>query len=327
MNTKFYIDKLKNILKKLKMKVNPQPSIELKTASYWDNRYGEKTSRHYKIRSWAESNYILSNYINPLISGIPNKGWFEWSAENYLRDKPYKRALVMGCGCGNIERHAHELALFEHIDAFDISKTAIQEAIKQSRKYGYFHKVNYNCQNFIGVSLPQDTYNVIYMDMTLHHVEELEVLLEKIKKAKKKDVYFILHEYVGPNRFQWSDVQIEHGNRILNLLPENLRIDCDTGKVKVEFNKPLLSQMIVNDPSEAIRSADILKLIYSEFEVIDRRDYGGTILHPLLNNIIHNFHPESIPEHAKTLNLLFQEEQKLLKNGTLQSDFALFVLK
>lgn len=224
MNYKNYIIELNNIFKKLKIRVNAQTLFKSKTASYWSHCYKEKSLKHYKIRSWTESNYILSNYINPLISGNPNKGWFEWTTENYLQvqEKPYKRALVLGCGCGNIERHAFILGLFEHIDAFDISKTAIQEAIKQSREYEYFHKVSYRCQNFLSVNIPHGTNDVVYMDMTLHHVKELEFLLEMIKNAKKKDAYFILHEYVGPDRFQRNDVQIEHGNRILNLLPENL---------------------------------------------------------------------------------------------------------
>jgi SAM-dependent methyltransferase len=322
-----FTGKVKSIVKAFKTILRGRSLFEMRTSSHWDDRYREKTSSQYKIRSWAESGYVLSHYIHPLISGSPDRGWFVWTAENFLQDKPYERALVLGCGCGNVERHAHILDLFEHFDAYDISKAAIQEAVRQSRKEEYSQRVIYRCENFIQTEFPAGAYDAVYMDMTLHHVKELERLLDKIRKTKKREACFILHEYIGPNRFQWSDVQIEEGNRILNLLPENLRVDYDTGEIKRKFERPLLSQMIMNDPSEAIRSADIVNLVSSEFEQLARRDYGGTVLHPLLHNIIHNFRPESVPEHAEALDMLFEEEQKLIKKGVLQSDFALFVLR
>ncbi len=68
-------------------------------------------------------------------------------------------------------------------------------------------------------------------------------------------------------------------------------------------------------------------LVSFYFDCVEKRDYGGTILQPLLGNIIHNFAPENVAKHADFLDLLFEEEQKLIKNGILQSNFTVLVLK
>ncbi len=315
------------IKQKFKDLFNLYNSFQKTVTSHWNTQYEQRLSTEYVIRDWTESKYVLNNYIHPLISTNPHEGWLEWFINNFLPNKPYERGLDLGCGSGAIETLAFQLDLFKRIDGFDISKTAISQAKNQSHTYGYSHKVRYKCQDLASVELPREAYDTVFMSMTLHHVLELEAVLQKIKDGKKKDGYFVLHEYIGENRFQWTDAQIEHGNRLLNLLPDELRVDCGTNEVRKTFDKPPLSLMVKLDPSEAIRSADIMGLVSVYFDIVNRRDYGGTILQPLLGNIIHNFKPEQVPEHAELLNLLFEEEQKLIRDGILQSNFTVLVLK
>jgi SAM-dependent methyltransferase len=188
-------------------------------------------------------------------------------------------------------------------------------------------RCEFRCEDFLTTHLPARSFDSVFMFMVMHHVLPLESLMEKIRDCKKPDAYFFVNEYVGPNRFQWSDLVMEHGNRILKSLPERLRIHGVTGSVSTQFWRPSLRAMIDGDPSEAIRSADILPLLGAYFEIVETRNYGGTILQPLLADIVHNFHPDESEEDAEILRGLFAEEQYLISKGVIPPNFVLTIVK
>jgi hypothetical protein len=84
--------------------------------------------------------------------------------------------------------------------------------------------------------------------------------------------------------------------------------------------------MIAIDPSEAIRSAELVPLVDSHFEIIERIDFGGTILQLLLQDIAGNFAPENARDVA-VLDLLWMLEDRLISAGQLPSDFTLLVAR
>jgi hypothetical protein len=80
-----------------------------------------------------------------------------------------------------------------------------------------------------------------------------------------------------------------------------------------------------HDPSESIRSADIVTELEKQFEIVERRDFGDTLLHLVLDNIAGNL---SYSDEGKTiLRNLFAEEQRLLASGEISSDFTLLVAR
>lgn len=76
------------------------------------------------------------------------------------------------------------------------------------------------------------------------------------------------------------------------------------------------------DPSEAIRSADILPLLRHYFEIVDLKPLGGTILQFLLADIAGNFQDDT---GERLLEMLFAIEDELVACGDLDSDFAYIV--
>ena len=81
-----------------------------------------------------------------------------------------------------------------------------------------------------------------------------------------------------------------------------------------------------NDPSEAIRSADIVSLLPQYFTIVEKKDYGGTILHMLLQYIISNFNPDNDKDNT-ILSLLILLEKILIREHVLNSDFAFIITK
>jgi hypothetical protein len=84
--------------------------------------------------------------------------------------------------------------------------------------------------------------------------------------------------------------------------------------------------MLLLDPSEAVESSRILPLLDEIFEVVEVKEYGGTILALLLNGIAHNFSAQDTVAQ-QWLNICFTVEDLLLEAGEIQSDFAFVVCK
>ncbi len=86
------------------------------------------------------------------------------------------------------------------------------------------------------------------------------------------------------------------------------------------------SEMAVDDPTEAVRSAEVLPVLAERFDIIERVPYGGTILMPVLDDIAENFEGDSAAA-AGLLEMLFTIEDTLMSCGELQSDFMYLVAR
>jgi len=250
-----------------------------KIAEYWGNMARERVQKETSsLRCpWTDSPLIQKYYIHPTISGRMDVNWFVWVKENFF-SKPAEKALNLGCGDGCLERHGAIIHVFEKCDAFDISHGAIEIAERKAEELGIREKINYEIGDFNKIHLKENHYDVVFSAMALHHIENLEHVLKEIDCCLKENGLFIINEYIGPNRFQWTDTQLEIANDLFRLLPERYRIDPTTGMVRNTIHRQPLSHMIAVDPSEAVRSRDIVPLMEERFTIIKRIDYGGTIL-------------------------------------------------
>lgn len=90
--------------------------------------------------------------------------------------------------------------------------------------------------------------------------------------------------------------------------------------------RPTPREIVMWDPSEAVRSAEILPLLHEFFEVVEVRPWGGTVFNFLLDDIAANSDPERATD-AGLLNLVLNAERELIDCGDLHSDFALVVAR
>jgi hypothetical protein len=80
------------------------------------------------------------------------------------------------------------------------------------------------------------------------------------------------------------------------------------------------------DPSESIRSDEIVPVVESIFDLIVRADYGGTVLMLLLEHIIHNFDPGD-QKDIEILRLLSRAEEGLIRQNVIRSDFTMIAAR
>jgi len=301
--------------------VNDQASIltgtdQHRVSDYWSKQF--ETMR--TDNSYWLNNKIVEESTYRLMTDAP-KHWLEWLLNDYFARQTFERSLSVCCGDG-----AHEIQLYQSgkvrfVSGVDISAGAIKQAIVR----------------FEAVAAPKDRYrfemrdvNALELDGSfdlilstgaLHHTTNLEDLLAKLEHVLAPNGYFVVVEFIGPNRFQWTDRQIEIANKVLNVLDPFYLRNGDRSR----FERPSIESMLKSDPSEAVRSADVYPLVKKYFEVRYERFYNGTLLHqlhPLLRSELANRQQRDFDSIVKLILLM---EDLLIKNDVLPSDFVFLI--
>jgi len=261
---------------------------------------------------------------NLLISGDANLDYYQYISDKYFLQNQLK-GLSLGCGTGHRELRWAELGKFQLIDAYDLSPKRIEIANKNASMQSYGGILNYQVNDIFSLELQPNTYDVIFTEGSLHHFSPLAEILIKISKALKPNGYYVVNEFVGPTKFQWTTRQLEVVNALLSILPAKYRRIKQSSLLKSKWFRPSLLRMALIDPSEAIESSNILPLLNRYFDIVELKEYGGTILQLLLNDdIAHNFLSD-VREAQEFLELCFKTEELLIKSGDLQSDFVVAV--
>jgi hypothetical protein len=113
-------------------------------------------------------------------------------------------------------------------------------------------------------------------------------------------------------------------NRYFRLFPDRLRWDPVTGHCLRRRRRLDPAKIAAEDPTEAVRSEEVLPLAREAFEIEKEYPYGGGLLNPLLFGVVSNFR-EGHPEDERLLGLLCDAEDRLTRSGQLEPDFAIFV--
>ncbi len=287
-----------------------------RVSTYWSTQFETMRTDH----AYWLNNKLVEESTYRLMTDSP-KHWLEWLLNDYFPQRTFDRSLSVCCGDG-----AHEIQLYQSgkvrlVSGVDISEGAIEQAVAR----------------FEAVAAPQDRYrfevgdvnaldinglfDLILSTGALHHTTNLEDLLAKLERALAPNGYFVVVEFIGPNRFQWTDRQIEIANKVLGAIhPYYL----ENGE-RARFERPSIESMLQSDPSEAVRSADVYPLVKKHFAVRYERFYNGTLLHqlhPLLRSELANQQQGDFDSIVKLILLM---EDLLIKNNALPSDFVFLI--
>jgi SAM-dependent methyltransferase len=278
----------------------------------------------WQLRYW-QSHPVTARHINRLITGDEAEDWLAFTKRRFVPET-LNHGLSLGCGHGWTERAAIRLGLCRTFDAVDISEEALAVARRQAEDEGMRGLVLYEQADLNSVALDPGVYDVIIAAQVLHHVNELEHLLGQVASSLRPGGLFVVNEYVGPARFQLLDKTLELMNRMLDLLPRELKVNPADDAVRPPIERAAPEEIARFDPSESIRSDEIVELLESRFDVVYRADFGGTLLQFLLADIAANFRVDDAKDVA-LLDLMSLFEEVLIAERVLPSDFAFFVLR
>jgi SAM-dependent methyltransferase len=264
---------------------------------------------------------VVRRYLHTLISGNPDCDWPTFLEQRHLPSQ-VESALVLGSGSGWLERGLAERRRFRSIVAGDFAGEVVEKArataADRSLASIQYRVLDLEHENLGG------PYDAIFAHDVLHHITNLEGLYVRVHDALAPGGRFFFQEYVGPNRFQYSDQRIDIVNRYFRLLPVELRLHPFWNGVLPYKTRVDPDKLAAQDPTEAVRSEDILPLARGFFDVEAEYPYGGGLLNPLLYELIVNF-DEDDPYHNGLLRFLCDAEDRLTRASVIEPDFAIFV--
>jgi SAM-dependent methyltransferase len=286
--------------------------------------------RHAPVReSWPWRHWVghprVRHLIQRRLTGFSTKTLLESLVELFQQlglSLPVERAASLGCGAGRLDRGLYRHNIVSGLWGFDLSPDSLVRAQRWARSAG-IESFHYQEADLNQLDLEPASFDLIVAEMSLHHTNELERLFQVIAKALRAGGLLFMDEYVGPTRFRWSEPQMKAVNVLLDSFPDKYRTTPD-GVYKSLIEHMPMSFFEAVDPSESIRSGEVMSCLQDQFDVLWQRPYGGTILHPLLHDIACNF-PEGDPEAESLLDTAIAMEESMLKSGALSSDFTALI--
>ncbi len=282
----------------------------LEEARHWSISRGQD-----KILNWQDHPFIRERN-NIRVTGNPILNWLEYFIEKHMPGGIGK-ALNVGCGFGDLEKHVLSLGAEISFHSIDLSSEAIAKARARLKGAPIFFEV---C-DVNEASFEPESYNVVFFASSLHHVDNLERVLTEVEKALLPGGLLIFNEYVGPSKFQWEKDQLRVINDVLQSLYPRYAKDLRKGfGYKRRVYVPPVDGSGLDSPFEAIRSEEILPLVREKFDMVEDQPYGGALLHPLLDGIAGNFAMDR-EEDLEVLGRLCDLEMDLESSGLIGSDF------
>ncbi len=227
------------------------------------NRFWNATHAAGGIPTWL-GEPAVRRCLNRRISGSSDVWPIDWLARDIAR-RPYPRALSLGCGEGALERDLLSKGLCGTLLGLDISEQALESARRQAQAAGH-SSLSYARADLDRLELEPESYDAVFVHQALHHVRQLEDCLAQVSRALVPGGLFYADEYVGPSRHEWRRELLEAAEEVFQQLPKAAR-----------RRRRLQLPVDWRDPSEAVRSSEIVPLIAATFEVRERRDYGGNL--------------------------------------------------
>jgi SAM-dependent methyltransferase len=225
-----------------------------------------------------------------------------------------------------------ELEIARRCEGFDIAPQAVEVARELANSCGLSNRVRYWVADANTALLERGHYDAVLSDMSLHHVSRLEHFFEQIASALRPEGLLIFREFVGPTRFQWTDRQLERANQLLRSLPRRYRRNLDPVAWK-RWLRPFRrrvrrwspEKVAAMDPSESVRSGELMSACSRFLEWVEIKPFGGTVLHLVLDKIAGNF--RDTPRDVEVLLRLCRQEKAWIDSGELQCDHVVAVAR
>lgn len=291
----------------------------------------------------------------------------------YLRGRKVESILSLCCGFGIVERIlVSQLSDVKHCLGVDVAEGALEVARKRAADEG-LHCISYKYADLNKYPWEDEKYDLVVANGALHHLSNLEGVLDGIKRTLKPEGIIYACEYVGPSYQDHPARQLQIINAAAFLLPSELRtkrlpptftnkrvarlvsrLYSVAGREKTEWPlwkklvartlKKFLSrnqkgldfglvyvspkeELLKTDPSECVRSSEIIQIVKDYFHDVEVRPFGGGILmHVLGENFFANFDAKNSLQ-TKCLEMLFQLERHFMDTGEISIENAFIIAR
>lgn len=302
--------------------MSPNPPAPLAAAGCQTPRPEDLSARHWDAvaaagqrAAWTQHPLIEMAVCLRITNGPP-KFWVDWLLEDQLA-RTFERALSVGCGTGVCELMMARTGRVKQIEAFDLSRKSLEIARNSAQAAG-IDSINFFEAGFddFDSKLGDRKYDLICFFGALHHVREIESMLEAVDRRLLPGGRIVFNEYTGDCYTILSERKVNTINRLLATLdPVFLNPD------RPRYVNPTLDHMLAADPSEGVRAALILPFLQHRFDIELLRPFGGALLMMLYPSLNHEKLTDGSAESQSIMRLLIEMERVLYEDaGYLPSD-------
>jgi len=118
-------------------------------------------------------------------------------------------------------------------------------------------------------SVTEAQYDLVYWNSTLHQIEDVERAIAWSHDVLRPGGVFVMQEYTGPARNQWTERNLELVNAFRRELAQEFEFK------PVELSRPDPEALARKSPNKAARSDRILPALKARFEVPEIIPLGG----------------------------------------------------
>lgn len=212
---------------------------------------------------------------NRAVSGEAGVWPLEWFASAYAAHLPFRRAAVIGCGLGELERDLLRKNVAATISAIDVAPNAVAFARREAEREGLASRIDYqvaDAATFLRGS--RGVFDAVFFHGSLHHLR-VGAALDAARDALAESGFIYVDEYVGPSMHEYGP---------LRLLPANLAYYLLVAR-PLRRTRLIRRPLNPNDPTEMLESSRIVPALRARFEVLEERAYGGNLLALIYPNL------------------------------------------
>jgi ubiquinone/menaquinone biosynthesis C-methylase UbiE len=207
-------------------------------------------------RAWFLAAVPIAQEIRPslnrALTGDPGRSWLD----DVVARGPFGSAAMLGCDDDPLEIDWMRAGASPQLDVYELSPGVIRRRRAHAPRRVRFLRADLNF-----VDLPPERYDVIWSSGCLHHVVNLEYLLDQVARALRPGGVFVVRDYVGETRLQFEPRRLARVNAALHEVPVRFRRDG-----LEDITRDLFATF--RSPFCAVRSNDLLPTLRARFQVV-----------------------------------------------------------
>jgi SAM-dependent methyltransferase len=236
----------------------------------------------------------------------------DWLAAR-LPDGP-RRAVSIGSGRSVNELDLVERGVLDAVELFDISAGSLAIAAADAERRGIADRVTVHQAAFDPDLLGTRPTVVMFLD-SLHHIEALEGVLGSVAELLGDRGVLVGREYVGPARFAFPDDHLAHAQALYRILDPGL---CGPS---ADLQVPHPDEVRAVDPTEAVRSDEIVGELRRRFTDVEVCPIGGGLVFPLWFGLDHDTMFDT-PTGNEAVAWILDHDARLTDSGELPPYFV-----
>jgi len=294
--------------------------MDKETAKRIDEHWSKNSTHSLKTRWWEFP--AIHEHVNSLVCGRAVDGVSQ-GLNHKLKamGRFFEHGVSVGFVDGSKEFELLKEGLVKKFTLFELSEKRIEDALNEVAAHDLLDHVTFTNEDFYSYKFTSEV-DFVHWNNSLHHMLDVERAIKWSYDILEVGGVFYMDDFVGPNRFQWSDAALNLSTRIRQILPDKYlhspyQWDQFIGRI---VTRPDIQKIVEADPSEAADSQRILENVRKYFPKAEITLTGGIIYHTALNDVLANIDEFDLTDKA-ILDLLLIIDELATKSG-IESQYA-----